>query len=357
MTAKRDKVLSVSAPVPPEQSIAWPRGKGRALLPLANNSDETIRLHLRGEDPDSACQFGFSLPGEANKSSGSVTLELSPGQVLSLPVSITPPPPSLLGLAPQTYHFTFTVINLSQKERAWTVMGRLKSKPIIGPGLLGVTGICLIALFVPLYRFIENRENREDAFSATPAAEASEAGALWPLLNRGVEQSAPQTPQLAPPDLESLTYEAMFKEVGAAYNLDWRMLAAMAYQESYLDPMAVGALQEMGLMQIMPATWNVWAPKAGVSDPFDPYSNLQVSATYQVYLREYFSGKGHPGNKWMLAAYNWGPDNALQVIESGADWGDVPLHVRRYVLKIMQTDSHPVLSDPRLQESVGGVRE
>jgi len=351
-----DEILSIGAPIPQEQSIAWPRDYGRARLPLINHSNKAITLYLRGEDPDQACRFEFLLPGEANKPAGAVTLTLAPQQALSLPVIITPPLAPLLGLNPKTYHFTFTLFNLSQKEGTRAALGQIKSKAIIGPGSISVVAICLIVLLIPLYRFIENRAVHSSEIPRA-AAETSKSDGLWSLLNRGVEQSASQKPQPAPSDLEAMTYEAMFKEVGAAYNLDWRMLATMAYQESYLDPMAVGALQEMGLMQILPATWNIWAPKAGVSDPFDPYSNLQVSATYQAYLKDYFTGKGYPGDEWMLAAYNWGPENVLQVIESGADWGDVPPHVRRYALKIMKTDSHPVLSDPRLQEPVDGSRE
>jgi len=133
------------------------------------------------------------------------------------------------------------------------------------------------------------------------------------------------------------TYEGMFREIGPRYNLDWRLLAQLAYQESRLTPLAVGKKNEKGLMQIMPATWEEWAAKVGVSDPFDPYSNVLVAAAYLAFLREYFGEKGYPEDHWMLVAYNWGPDNLRQLLENGGDWNRVPEKRRRYALDILQS--------------------
>ncbi|MBN1995797.1 MAG: transglycosylase SLT domain-containing protein [Anaerolineae bacterium] len=136
-----------------------------------------------------------------------------------------------------------------------------------------------------------------------------------------------------------ITYEKMFQEIAPQYGLDWKLLARQAHRESRFDPLAVGKANEAGLMQIIPSTWNEWAPKLGVADPYDPYSNVLVAAAYLAYLREYFAKMGYPEERWMLVAYNWGPHNLGQLLESGGEWEQIPEKQRRYVLDILNSAS------------------
>jgi soluble lytic murein transglycosylase-like protein len=136
-----------------------------------------------------------------------------------------------------------------------------------------------------------------------------------------------------------ITYEEMFQEIAPQYGLDWQLLAQVAYQESGLNPKAVGKDGDTGLMQIIPSTWDEWAPKVGVSDPFDPYSNVQVAAAYLAFLRKHFTEMGYPEDRWMLVAYNWGPNNLRRLLEDGGGWDQVPEKRRRYALRILQSAS------------------
>ncbi len=158
---------------------------------------------------------------------------------------------------------------------------------------------------------------RHSAVGATPAAQVKPA-------DRQVDEGV-------------MSYEAMFKEVAQSYDLDWCMLAEQAYQESRLDPWTLGGKREIGLMQIMPATWDEWAPKVGATDPWDPYSNVLVAAAYLDYLKGYCGDMGYPGDECMLVAYNWGPYNLRQLVDNGGDWGQVPAKVRRYAYGILQS--------------------
>lgn len=135
---------------------------------------------------------------------------------------------------------------------------------------------------------------------------------------------------------QEITYEVMFREIAAEYNLDWRVLAMQAYRESRFDPQALGADNDMGLMQILPSTWNEWAPRVGVSDPFDPYSNVLVGAAYSAYLRDHFRQQGYPDQHWVLISYNWGINNVHQLLTQGGGWTEVPEAPRRYALDILQ---------------------
>lgn len=151
-------------------------------------------------------------------------------------------------------------------------------------------------------------------------------------------QSTPAVPSAAQvvPATRTLTYRALFQEIGRQYGIDWRLLAAQAYRESSLDPAAVGRDSDLGLMQILPATWNEWAPKTGAIDPFEPYSNVHVAAAYLVYLQEYMASLDHPELYWVLTAYNWGPDNVRRLLQDGGEWYQVPVQQRRYAADILE---------------------
>ncbi|MEN9394834.1 MAG: hypothetical protein RL362_1055 [Bacteroidota bacterium] len=49
-------------------------------------------------------------------------------------------------------------------------------------------------------------------------------------------------------------YDSLFKKEAKAINWDWRMLAALCYQESNFDPTVVSSHGAFGLMQLMPET-------------------------------------------------------------------------------------------------------
>lgn len=132
-----------------------------------------------------------------------------------------------------------------------------------------------------------------------------------------------------------MTYAEMFQKIASAYGLRWELLAEQAYRESRMDPSAVGAANDMGLMQIVPATWQEWASKVGVRDPFDPYDNLKVAAAYLAFLRDHFAELGYREYYWTLVAYNWGPGNLERHLRQGLQWNDIPEACRKYALDII----------------------
>lgn len=164
------------------------------------------------------------------------------------------------------------------------------------------------------------------------------AGILIFIYAAGIfppQQQAPKR-QLVKDDI---TYEAMFREIGRRYGLDWRILACQAYYESEFDPFAVGVNHDAGLMQILPDTWVEWAPRVGVTDPYDPYSNVLVAAAYMAFLRDHFAQLGYDDEHWMLVAYNWGPYNLQQFLEDGGKWTSLPEARRRYALNVLRSAS------------------
>ena len=155
---------------------------------------------------------------------------------------------------------------------------------------------------------------------------------------QGVVAAAPDAANAPAPAAvqQQMTYAQMFQEIALRYDLNWRMLAAQAYEESSFDSLALGSHGDLGLMQIRPSTWREWAPKVDASDPFDSYSNVLVAAAYLDYLRTTLSKQGHAEREWMLVAYNWGPDKVLQHLANGGTWTDLSPEIQQYVEDVLR---------------------
>lgn len=101
-------------------------------------------------------------------------------------------------------------------------------------------------------------------------------------------------------------YDDLFRKYSSSAGWDWRLLAAMCYQESGFDPNAVSSMGAMGLMQLMPST----ADAMGVSSDkrFDPEQNIAASARYIRKVSQSFSDikDGEERTRFTLAAYNGG---------------------------------------------------
>ncbi len=171
-----------------------------------------------------------------------------------------------------------------------------------------------------------------------PGAEPGlSSSAPAPVEIRAADVSSPSAAgSSSTPDRSDLTYAQMFQEVALRYDLDWRMLAAQAYVESSFDTLALGSDGDLGLMQVLPRTWKEWAPAVDVNDPFDAYSNVLVAGIYLDHLRSTLSRNGYPEARWMLVAYNWGPDKLNTFLAEGNGWEDLPESVSRYAGDILR---------------------
>jgi membrane-bound lytic murein transglycosylase F len=123
-------------------------------------------------------------------------------------------------------------------------------------------------------------------------------------------------------------YREWFEQAAAATSADWRLLAAMAYQESKWDPAAASTSGARGLMQLTGET----ASEARVSNPADPRQSIFGGARY--FKQVYDKIPAHvpePDRTWFaLAAYNIGyghlEDARVLVQKAGRNadsWQDV----------------------------------
>ena len=99
-------------------------------------------------------------------------------------------------------------------------------------------------------------------------------------------------------------WKAMFGDVQERSGIEWRLLAAIAYQESKWDPWAVSATGVRGFMQITEDT----AKQLGVTDHLDPGQNVLAAARYLRDLKAKLPPRiTEPDRTWLaLAAFNIG---------------------------------------------------
>jgi membrane-bound lytic murein transglycosylase F len=99
-------------------------------------------------------------------------------------------------------------------------------------------------------------------------------------------------------------YRNMFQMAQATTGIDWRVLAALAYQESQWEPLATSTTGVRGIMMLTEDT----ADLLGVSNRLEPAQSIRAGAQYLSDLRESLpTSVGEPDRLWLaVAAYNLG---------------------------------------------------
>ena len=96
----------------------------------------------------------------------------------------------------------------------------------------------------------------------------------------------------------------MFETAGAEMGVDWRLLAAIGYQESHWRPEAVSPTGVRGIMMLTRST----AKQMGIKDRHDPEQSIIGGAKYlRVVEKKIPQRIQEPNRLWLtLAGYNIG---------------------------------------------------
>ena len=99
-------------------------------------------------------------------------------------------------------------------------------------------------------------------------------------------------------------YRDLFESAAAEHEVDWRLIAAMGYQESHWDPTAVSPTGVRGIMMLTLKT----AKEMGIKDRLDPEGSIRGGAKYfKITLQRMDESILEPDRTWMaMAAYNVG---------------------------------------------------
>jgi membrane-bound lytic murein transglycosylase MltF len=130
------------------------------------------------------------------------------------------------------------------------------------------------------------------------------------LFKRYIEDNRWVRNSLARTELNKLRkLVPLFKKYAASYELDWLMLAALAYQESGLNQNKRSPRGAVGVMQLLPST--AADPSVDIPDITTADGNIHAGAKYLRFLYDRYLAESamDPMDKMLfaIAAYNAGP--------------------------------------------------
>lgn len=99
-------------------------------------------------------------------------------------------------------------------------------------------------------------------------------------------------------------YKKLFKDAQEITGLDWRLIAALSYQESHWDTYSTSPTKVRGLMMLTEAT----SDRMGVTDRLDPKQSISAGAKYLNLMIDTIPDRvPEPDRSYMaLASYNTG---------------------------------------------------
>ncbi len=199
------------------------------------------------------------------------------------------------------------------------------------------------------WAFPANAENALIAASEQFFAEIEKNGELDKLLDRYYGHND----RLAPLDAAEFIaqtgktlpkFRRLFEEAGKAINEDWRLIAAIAYQESHWNPLATSFTNVRGMMMLTEAT----ADQMHVTNRLDARESILAGAKYLELIKKQLPPHiEEPELTWLaLSAYNQGQghleDARVLTQRQGGD-ADTWLEVKRWL---------PSLSNPQYFEKL-----
>lgn len=143
-------------------------------------------------------------------------------------------------------------------------------------------------------------------------------GSLKHLIERFYGHSADSNPRgshtfFARVNSRLPKYQSLIKTIAEEFQIDWRLLAAIAYQESHWDPLAKSPTGVRGMMMLTQQT----AKELGVKNRLDTEQSLRGGAAYLKSLMMRLPAEiQQPDRTWLaLASYNIGIGHVLDVFE------------------------------------------
>lgn len=136
--------------------------------------------------------------------------------------------------------------------------------------------------------------------------------------------------------------EKLFQQYAKDYAIDWRLLAAIAYQESHWRANAKSPTGVRGLMMVTRNT----AAEVGITNRLDPAQSIKAGAQYLTSLKNRVPSRiTEPDRTWFaLASYNVGAghlEDARKITEALGDNPDIWIEVRKHLPKLALKDYYP----------------
>lgn len=138
-------------------------------------------------------------------------------------------------------------------------------------------------------------------------------------------------------------YAAVIAKYADAAGLDWRLVAALIFEESSFEEHAVSNVGARGLMQLMPGA----SAAVGITNISKPESNIRAGVLYLQHLGEQFpEARPHDRLALVLASYLVGPGHVFDAQRLARSLGLNPHSWRSGVAETL-----PLLEDARFSRS------
>jgi soluble lytic murein transglycosylase-like protein len=135
-------------------------------------------------------------------------------------------------------------------------------------------------------------------------------------------------------------YDGLIWKHAEAAGMDWRLVAAIIYEESRFQPHVVSTAGAYGLMQVR----QIAALDVGETEFRDPESNIRTGVRYLERLDEMFAAaRGRDRLGLVLAAYNMGPSHVREAQTLARHFGLDP-----NVWYDSMTSMLPLLEEPQI---------
>lgn len=108
-------------------------------------------------------------------------------------------------------------------------------------------------------------------------------------------------------------YDKILKKYGKEYGIDWRLVAALIYNESKFNVNAISSKGAFGIIQIMPETADIYGITAQSSIDEQIKISFKILDNYKITLKRFFKNEKDL-YKAMIASYNLGLGHILDAI-------------------------------------------
>lgn len=152
-----------------------------------------------------------------------------------------------------------------------------------------------------------------------------------------IEETNPRVPKEDIAQISNIAYQEARR-----YNLDPLLIISIIYQESRFQKHAVGAANEIGLMQVMPTTAAKMASQMNWSNYnlYDIEDNIRLGTRYLIYCLNRtteYTDNSHRNIEYGLSAYNRGLGAVLRDLKAGRDpknrYQEEVLHVHTRIIE------------------------
>lgn len=138
---------------PRQQTIGYLKKTGMTTVSLVNRGNSAVKYRIDAEDEERKCSFEFQVPGDNMRQAKQAEVLVKPEELLVLPVLVTPLGRRIVATRARQLMITLTANPLEGQQSPRSVLGQVKSTPLIGPWLILlmmlIAAIIIIAVFRP----------------------------------------------------------------------------------------------------------------------------------------------------------------------------------------------------------------